>query len=218
MLGSVIGWVLRLVPLVLALLFLHFYLPSYDTVYVVGTDVKRIDTGSSGIPREGVSSTAVGMTRDVRFINGVWPSGEARVYRNEETGWGFPWYFKFDSGNLQTLAQRYTSTEDVPRWVVIKHYGWRIEFLSMFPNAVNLEAAAGPDDTPFSWQRATGFILFALLLIALWRLWVYFKDEIWHPFLARLELDQRFENANTWWQQVWRWMKATFRDRLNTAR
>ncbi len=218
MLGHVVGWGLRLLPILIAALFLHYYLPSYDTVYVVGTDVKRMDVGASGIPREGVSGTAHGMTRDVRFINGVWPDGQARVYRNEETGWGFPWYFKFDSGNLQTLAQRYTSTEQAPRWVVIQHYGWRIEMLSMFPNAIDLEPAAGPDDTPFSWQRTIGFVLFGLLLVALWRLWVYFKNEVWEPFLARLELDQRFENANTWWRQIWRWIKASFNDRLNAAR
>ena len=218
MVGHIIGWSLRITPLILAVLFLNYYLPSYDTVYIVGTDVKRMDVGASGAPREGVANTAVGMTRDVRFINAVWPDGQPRVYRNEETGWGFPWYFKFDSGNLQTLAQRYTSTEEAPRWVVVKHYGWRIEFLSMFPNAVSLEPAAGPNDTPFSWQRAIGFLLFALLVIALWRLWVYFKNEVWEPFLARLELDQRFENANSWWRQIWRWLKASFRDRVDTAR
>ena len=217
MVWTILGWVLRLLPLLVLAIFLHFYLPGHDVVRIVGTEVNRMDRPAAPAAEEGAPAP-VPTTRDVRFINTVRPGGAPAVFRNEDTDWSFPWYFKFDSGNLQTLAQRYTSTEEAPRWVVVKHYGWRIEFLSMFPNAVSLEPAAGPNDTPFSWQRAIGFLLFALLVIALWRLWVYFKNEVWEPFLARLELDQRFENANSWWRQIWRWLKASFRDRVNTAR
>ena len=62
-----------------------------------------------------------------------------RVYRNEETDWGFPWYFKFDSGNLQAEAQSLVSSAEAPKWVLVTHYGWRIPMLSMFPNVVELK-------------------------------------------------------------------------------
>lgn len=96
--------------------FLHFYLPSKDVVRVVGTDVKRMDVRSQEMVKEGAGS-AGGPTRDVRFINTVWPDGKPRVYRNEETEWGFPWYFKFDSANLQTKAQDMVSSAAAPKWV-----------------------------------------------------------------------------------------------------
>ena len=48
-------------------------------------------------------------TRDVRYINTVTRSGKARVFRNKDTGWGWPPYFKFDSADqtarVQTIMQ-----------------------------------------------------------------------------------------------------------------
>ena len=68
-------------------LFLHYNLPRTDVVRITGTDVKRIDRkGEEQTPR----------TRDVRYINTVTRSGKVRVFRNEDTGWGWPPYLKFD--------------------------------------------------------------------------------------------------------------------------
>lgn len=87
----------------LVTVFLNFYLPSKDVVRIVGTDVKRMDVVNREFVVEGDGNTGRN-TRDVRFVNAVWEDGKPRVYRNEETDWGFPWYFKFDSGNVQALS------------------------------------------------------------------------------------------------------------------
>ena len=153
--------------------FLNFYLPSKDVVRIVGTDVKRMDVVNRDFVKEGDGKT-VGNTRDVRFVNAVWEDGAPRVYRNEETDWGFPWYFKFDSGNVQAKAQNLASTQENPKWVVVTHYGWRIQIFSMFPNAVDIEQVDGPDYTPIPWFN----IVFLISMAAL--IWVVFS------FLMRL--------------------------------
>ena len=214
---KIVFWMLKLLPFVVGLLFLHFYLPSKDVVRIVDTDVKRMDVVSKDFVEEG-QGEGFTRTRDVRFVNAVWPDGKPRVYRNEETDWSFPWYFKFDSGNLQTEAQDLRSTAADPIWVVITHYGWRIEILSMFPNAVEVERVEGPDHFPIPWFRIVFFVLLAALLAWLWWLWRWFYTVRMQPFLAELEIDERFENASNAFGQVWRWFKANVTDRFGGKR
>lgn len=60
------------------------------------------------------------------------------IFRNEDAGF-FPPYFKFDSADLQSVARRVK--ERCPEEAVIVHgYGWRIPFMSMFPNATAIDA------------------------------------------------------------------------------
>ena len=148
--------------------FLHYYLPSNDVVRIVGIDVKRVDVTQRTKTDEGARST-ITVNKDVRYINAVWPSRKPRVYRNEDTGWGFPWYFKFDSGNLQAEAQDAISTADNPRWFVVKHYGWRIVILSMYPNAISIREVPGPDFSPVPWFNIVFLSLLGLLVIFIWR-------------------------------------------------
>ena len=143
-------------------------------------------------------------TRDVRFINGVTPSGKPAVYRNEDTRWSFPWYFKFNSGNLQAIAQDLASNQDEPQWVVIKHYGWRFEIMDAFPNVVEMDPVEGPDVTVIPWLS---IFLVVLIIVAGYYAWV-----LWRNFLERLALDERFDNASTSLAQVWRWLRANVVD------
>ena len=163
-------WVLRIVPLLLVLAFLDFYLPSNDVVRIVDTDVKRMNVVSRDFVEEDAVNLST-LTRDVRFINAVWPDGVPRVYRNEETGWGFPFYFKFDSGNLQTEAQDLRSTGEAPNWVVVTHYGWRIEIFSMFPNAVTVKQVASQDHFPIPVFRIVFFFWLGVVLLGIWWAW-----------------------------------------------
>ena len=114
--------------------FFHYTLPQHDIVRIVGTENRRIDFGGNSIfwaaPDAG---TTVQSNRDVRFINAVRPNGKVIVYRNEDTGWGWPPYFKLDSSNLQTEAQALTSSAEAPKWVSMTHYGWRNEFMTISP-------------------------------------------------------------------------------------
>ena len=109
-------------------LFLHYNLPRTAVVQIVGTDVKRADT---------ITTDEV-VTRDVRYITSKDRDGDPRVFRNEDTGWGWPPYFKFDSANLTSQSQAYAGETDRP-WVLITYYGWRSTIFSMFPNAISIE-------------------------------------------------------------------------------
>lgn len=131
------------IPLLLVIvlvLFLHKNLPRTAVVQITGTDVKRIDQSKvkpKAVDETDQSETIV-KTTDVRYINAISKKGSPMVFRNQDTGWGWPPYFKFNSADLTAKAQAFSlSTEEV--FVLVKYYGWRIRILSMFPNAVSLK-------------------------------------------------------------------------------
>ena len=139
---------------------LHWSLPSHDVVRIVNTEVKRgAGAGSSG---------ADPAAADVRYITAVGAEGEPHVYRNEDTDWGWPPYFKFDSADLAATAQEAASTKETPEWVVVTHYGWRIPVFSLFPNAVSIEPATGPEASVTPWFNGVVLGLLALLALFLW--------------------------------------------------
>jgi hypothetical protein len=131
------------IPILLAILFilfLHKNLPRTEVVQITGTDIKRMDTNStkSAKAQKQSNKDSGGITTDVRFINAINKKGKTMVFRNQDTGWGWPPYLKFDSADLTAKAQAISSsTENV--WVLIKYYGWRIRIFDMFPNAVSLK-------------------------------------------------------------------------------
>lgn len=148
---------LALVTLVVAA-FLHWSLPSRDIVRILGTEVARSDVEVSNQNGQEVSRT-----RDIRFIKAASADGEPMVYRNEDTDWSWPPYLKFDSANLAAEADNRISTEAEPRWTIVTHYGWRITWLSTFPNAVSLDPAEGPDQSLVPWFN---IVVLALLAAA----------------------------------------------------
>jgi len=168
-----VKWTFRIVLFALVFAFLHYTLPQRDIVRIVETEVRRVDFGENSIfwaaPDTG---TATASNRDVRFINAVRANGRVMVYRNEDTGWGWPPYFKLDSSNLQTEAGDLASTSDAPKWVALKHYGWRNEFLSTFPNAVSIKRVAGPDVRLIPWFN---IIVLTVLAAFAWGIWVRWK-------------------------------------------
>lgn len=120
-------------------LFVDYYLPSTMLVQVTGHEVKRMDTG-----KDKASGQAI--TRDVRFIyaKGV-ENQKDYVFRNEDTGWGWPPYFKFNSGDLAAKAINIKETEP-DATVLVTYYGWRITYMDLYPNMVDLEVV-DPDYT-----------------------------------------------------------------------
>jgi hypothetical protein len=114
---------------------LYYVLPQHEVVLITGVEVKRID--DDGVIN--AENPADGPTRDVYFINTEDPdTKKVVVYRNEDTGWSFPWYFKFDSADVQAKAQGYS--RDAQQLALIRYYGWRIQILSVFPNITHIEA------------------------------------------------------------------------------
>lgn len=111
--------------------------------------------------------------RDIRFINTVKPNEKPRVYRNEDTTWGWPPYFKFDSGDLQAEAQR---LKDGNQWVAVTHYGWRIQLISIYPNAIKIVPVSGPGVSYIPWVRIIAGILLVVTGLIVWRLWIRFRE------------------------------------------
>jgi hypothetical protein len=85
---------------------LHYTLPRHDVVRIVGTENRRIDLGENRLFWATAPAVTEGQqaVRDIRFILAIRPNGREMVYRNEDTGWGWPPYFKFNSSNVQARA------------------------------------------------------------------------------------------------------------------
>jgi len=134
---TVLKYALPVAIVLLIVGFLHYNLPRTEVVQITGTDTKRVEGSERG--SRGSDQAGAGLRmRDVRFINVVDRDGEIRVFRNEDTGWAWPPYFKFDSADMTAQAQAHTVEEPRP-WVRVRYYGWRLRMFSMFPNAVSLK-------------------------------------------------------------------------------
>lgn len=194
--------ILALVALIL-FAFFDYTLPQHDVVRIVGVSTQRMDLGANGwffaAPDVG-TATATAAGRDIKFIQTIRPNGRPMVYRNEDTGWGWPPYFKVNSFDLQTEASNLISTEAAPKWVMITRYGWRNQFLTIFPNAVRLRAVDGPDASVFPWVNVIILGMLAFLLFMIRRMWLQFRERMIDPAVDRvedaiLEADERLDDA-----------------------
>ena len=145
--------VLLVVGALLVVAFLHYHLPRTAIVTIQGVDVKRMDSRGSMTQNPGTAGS-----RDVRFINTVKQDNQVLVLRNEDTGWGWPPYFKFNSSDLVAQAQAFAN-ENPPPTVLITFYGWRIQLFSLYPNITRMRSVA-PDYSHFPWFN----IIFLVLL------------------------------------------------------
>lgn len=193
--------VLGAVALIAAGIFLHYYLPSTAVVQITGTDVKRkdVETGQYVGPRTpGTKKGVVIETRDVRYINTVSADGKVHVYRNEDTGWGWPPYFKFDSADVTAEAQAKVASGKRP-WVLMTHYGWRIQLFSMFPNAIGFREV-DKDYTHIPWFNIVFLtVLFGSIFLLLRWFW---------RFIQRLRLDERWDVGTKPFANIVAWIKA----------
>ena len=136
---------------------LHYVLPRHDVVRIVNTEVRRVD--ASGKPVGG--GDRAGSSRDVYYIYAEDPETRApHVYRNEDTGWGFPFYFKFNSADEQAVAASISAEKGV---ALITKYGWRLQLFSWFPNAVNIRRW-DPAQSVIPWFNIVLFTGAALLV------------------------------------------------------
>lgn len=157
------GFLLGVLVLVVGVtaLGLYYVLPQHEVVLITGVEVKRVD--DDGVIN--AENPADGPTRDVYFINTEDPdTKKVVVYRNEDTGWSFPWYFKFDSADVQAKAQGYS--RDAQQLALIRYYGWRIQILSVFPNITHIEATTSRVQ-PFPWFNTIFFGVTTFLLLGI---------------------------------------------------
>ncbi len=180
-----IKWGFRLFVLLALFLFFHYELPQHDIVRITNTYNRLTTVGSNAIfygsADAGTAESAT--SRDIRFIEAVFPNGKSIVYRNEDTGWVWPPYFKYDSSTLQAEATNLKSEETAPKWVSVTHYGWRIPFISIYPNAVNVKLVAGPDVRIIPWVSIIVLTFLAFCLFMLRRMWMQFRERSIDPAL-----------------------------------
>jgi hypothetical protein len=206
MIFSHLKTVTGIVVFVLLAAFLHYSLPSRDLVRIVGTDVARKD-----VRRQDAEGNPVTVTRDVRFIYAKWPDGDDRVYRNEDTGWGWPPYFKFDTADLAGDATDLVSSAETPNWVVIRHYGWRIPMFSMFPNALSIRKAMGPDERLLPWFNLLFISLLVLTVLIVRRaIIILFRHHV-DPVIEEIdrEIDERAGILGRRYRRTRRWVRQT---------
>ncbi|MDQ2066888.1 DUF1523 family protein [Xinfangfangia sp. CPCC 101601] len=189
-----VKWTLWLLVFLLVGGFLHYTLPQHDIVRIVGTENRRVDVGENSIFW---SRAEVGMvnstSRDVYFINARYPDGKTMEFRNEDTGWGWPPYFKVDSAGLMTKAKDMVSTAQAPVWVSITHYGWRNKLFTIFPNAVGVKQVEGPDVTIIPWFNIFFFVMLGFILLLIRRMWLQFRERT---------IDPAFDRAGDAWDRV----------------
>ncbi|MFD1882731.1 DUF1523 family protein [Paracoccus pacificus] len=184
-------WILMGIFALFLFLFLDYTLPTKTTVRVTNVYNRLTDIGPLvgmfyASADSGTETNAQGQ-RDIRFIDTARANGKVMVYRNEDTGWIWPPYFKYDSSNLQAEASDAQSTSEAPKWVSVTSYGWRIPMISAYPNAISMRPVAGPDVNPTNW----GLIIFTVLILAFlllfWRMWAQFRERTIDPTLARAD-------------------------------
>lgn len=171
--------------------FLDYVLPSKNTVRITNT-YNRLTavTPSNSIfyasDNTGTVENAAGQ-RDVRFIETVRPNGKVFVYRNEDTGWVWPPYFKYDSANLHAEATNLRSGKADPQWVSITAYGWRMPWMTAYPNAISIDTLASADERPRNWGASIICIVLLAFLALIWRMWAQFRQRTISPAARRAD-------------------------------
>ena len=175
---------------------LHYVLPQHDVARVTGSEIIRMDFSATNrlFFAQSDSGNVELTTRDVRLINAqrkrsfllgfVRRDAEGvMVYRNEDTGWIWPPYFKFDSSDLQASASANMSAPGAEQWVVITHYGWRNRFLTIFPNAIAIRPVDGPDVRVIPWFNIAFFVFLIVAFFFLRAMWRQFRERSIDPLI-----------------------------------
>jgi len=188
-------WGFRVVVVTFVAVFLHYTLPQHDVVAVINTYNKNTPIGANwmfySIEDTGTGVETTATLRDIRYIDAVYPDGESvMVYRNEDTGWVWPPYFKWDSSTLQAEATNLKSDKSNPQWVSVTHYGWRLPIFSIFPNAVAIHPVSGPDVRIIPWVNIVILSVLVFLVLMARMMIAQFRERMIDPGLDRV--------AQTW--------------------
>lgn len=199
---------IRGVLFVLVGLYFHYTLPQHDVAKVTGISdrLERLSWIQRPFYNQGDLGADQSEMRDLRLINtvrvntwffGLWRGGEeVMVYRNEDTG-VYPPYFKFDSSDLEAEAAALAGKE---QWVSITHYGWRMRFLSIYPNAISIKPVSGPEYRPFPWFNLFFFAFLIVGLLFVRAMWRQFVERTVDPTMDALEdgYDARKSRVQSW--------------------
>ncbi|MEL6520271.1 MAG: DUF1523 family protein [Pseudomonadota bacterium] len=196
-----IRWSLWAAFWLIVALVLHYNLPQVDKVQITETNPPvQVDlTGWRGF-----FYGSGNVDRDIPLIYAVKSNGRTMVYRNEDTGFGWPPYFKWDSSTLQGDAAQSGRTND---WYALRHYGWRSEFLSLYPNAISLRPVDGPDARIIPWFNIIFLTVFGAFIWAVTSRVRRFRRDRIDPALAEVgeAMERVGERADYAGNKVGRW-------------
>lgn len=197
-----VKWAFTIAFWVIVAAFLHYTLPQHDIVRISDTYEKKVNPGENKLFWAKAVANADGTmpTRDVFFIQTSDVDGDIMVYRNEDTGWGWPPYFKFDTANLHAESADLKSTVDAPRWVAVRHYGWRNEFMSIYPNALSVREVESPDVRIIPWMNIA---ILSVLFAAFWAIrvrWNRFQANRIDPMIE--EVGDRIDDGGSWFKRT----------------
>jgi len=131
--GSVIALLIVVVPVAVA----DYFLPHHVLLRIVGAETRRPIS----------SSQRTTTTHDIFYVFAEDPdTHKPWVFQNEDTGLWFPPYFKFNSADVQAVAQSLAGTRGT---ALITYYGWRIQLLSHVPNIIRIRRATPDTTVPF---------------------------------------------------------------------
>lgn len=216
----------KVLPFLLVFGLLHYVLPQHDIARVTSTEVIRMDfnTFNRLFYAQADSGNKEHTTRDLRLINterkktfllGFIPRDAkgVMVFRNEDTGWIWPPYFKFDSSDLQAEAAAAISATGGEQWVVVTHYGWRNKFFSVYPNAIGIRPISGPDVRIIPWFSIFFFIFLTVAILFIRALWRQFRQRSVDPLLEDAgevwdKVDDHADAAHTKARGVWGRVKS----------
>lgn len=192
-----VRWGFKLLLILIIGFSLHYILPTHDVVRIVDAYERRVDFNANNrlfwaAPDSGAPETD---SRDVRFIDTIRPNGREIIFRNEDTNWGWPFYFKFNAADLNAQAKNLASTSEDPQWVIVRHYGWRSNFWTVFPNATRLTPTDTPDPTIIPWFNIGFFLVLGLIGFRLWRWWSRFEEEKIEPVMDEIAISWGRENV-----------------------
>ncbi len=192
-----VKWTFWVLIALLVASFLHYTLPRHDIVRISDTYTRRVDFGDNRWfwAHAGTGDAVTQQNADIFFIQAIRENGRPMVYRNEDTGWGWPPYFKFDTTNLQTEAADLKSTSAEPQWARVTRYGWRIEMFSIFPNAVAVKPVIGPEARVIPWISIVILVVLAAVFWALRVRWLRFRRRRLDPMWDRAE--ERWDRGET---------------------
>lgn len=104
------------------------FLPSTEKVNITGTEVKRMNATQQD---PGLSDRRYILARRIS-------DGEPISFLNEDTRWGWPFYFKFNSADVSAQAADIVRSQP-DAVVLVKYYGFRSAMLDEFPNVVSMK-------------------------------------------------------------------------------
>jgi len=189
-----VKWSIRIALILIVAVFLNYVLPQRDIVRITGVEqISGFQTNWPLFFAQADQGTVVQETFSLRLIQTVrkrtWLFGsidrrdQTMVYRNQDTGWIWPPFFKFDSSDLQAEAAR-LSQEVPPGWAIVTSYGWRIILITVYPNAISIRPIENPDVVLIPWINIIILSFLAFAVFMLRRMWMQFWERTVDPAVA----------------------------------